>query len=87
LVNTKHGYAGKVDVIAKGPRGKRLILDYKTRKTKPGQACTPYDGQAMQIAAYAATAFPENSLPASAASTFTSARPSLAASRHTRIPA
>jgi hypothetical protein len=62
LVNTKHGYAGKVDVIAKGPRGKRIICDYKSRKTQPGRAITPFDGQAMQIAAYAATAFPENSL-------------------------
>lgn len=59
LVNTKHGFAGKCDVIAKGPRGKRFVLDYKTRKSKPGQACTPYDGQSMQIAAYAATAFGE----------------------------
>jgi hypothetical protein len=62
LVNTKHGYAGKCDLISKGPRGKRFIVDWKSRKKKPGQAVTPFDGQAMQIAAYAATAFPENSL-------------------------
>jgi hypothetical protein len=63
LVNTKHGFAGKCDVIAKGPRGKRLVVDYKSRKTQPGRAVTPFDGQAMQIAAYAATAFKENALP------------------------
>ena len=62
LVNTRHGYAGKCDLIAKGPRGKRLIVDWKSRKTQPGRAVTPFDGQSMQIAAYAATAFKENSL-------------------------
>jgi hypothetical protein len=62
LVNTRHGYAGKCDFIGKGPRGKRVVIDFKSRKTKPNQTVTPFDGQSMQIAAYAATAFKENSL-------------------------
>jgi hypothetical protein len=54
LVNQTHGYAGRCDVIGKGKKGQPLILDYKTRKTKPGEPCTPYDGQGAQLAAYAA---------------------------------
>jgi len=50
-VNQNEGYAGTTDVAMKSTRGFG-ILDFKTRKTKPGQACTPFDGQAMQIAAY-----------------------------------
>lgn len=39
------------------------VVDFKTRKTKPGVAVTPYDGQAMQIAAYGATYWGEENLP------------------------
>jgi hypothetical protein len=39
------------------------VIDFKTRKTKPGVAVTPYDGQAMQIAAYGATYWGEENLP------------------------
>lgn len=51
LVNKAHGYAGTTDAVISCPRG-RGILDFKSRKTKPGQPATPYDGQPMQIAAY-----------------------------------
>lgn len=53
LVNAGEGYAGRCDVIAKGKKGQLVILDYKTRKTKEGEKVTPYDGQGMQLAAYA----------------------------------
>jgi hypothetical protein len=53
LVNAGEGYAGRCDVIAKGKKGQLVILDYKTRKTKEGEKVTTYDGQGMQLAAYA----------------------------------
>jgi len=40
-------------VLAKGKKGQLVILDYKTRKTKEGEKVTTYDGQGMQLAAYA----------------------------------
>ena len=39
------------------------ILDYKTRKTKPGEKVEAYDNQAMQLAAYGATYWGEENLP------------------------
>ncbi len=63
LVNHKHGFAGTMDVACRyGTEGIGAI-DFKTRKTKPGIAVTPYDGQAMQIAAYGATYWGEENLP------------------------
>lgn len=53
LVNSGEGYAGRCDVIAQGKKGQLVILDYKTRKTKEGEKIAPYDGQGMQLAAYA----------------------------------
>jgi hypothetical protein len=53
LVNAGEGYAGRCDVIAQGKKGQLVILDYKTRKTKEGEKITTYDGQGMQLAAYA----------------------------------
>lgn len=51
LVNATEGYAGTTDAaICRG--NQRGILDFKSRKTKPGMACTPWSGQAAQIAAY-----------------------------------
>lgn len=63
VVNARHGFAGTCDVIARGAAGQMAVLDFKTRRTKPGQKVTPYDGQAMQIAAYAATYWGEDNLP------------------------
>lgn len=51
LVNKIEGYAGMTDVAMRSKKGFG-ILDYKTRKTKPGYPCAPWDGQAMQIASY-----------------------------------
>jgi XTP/dITP diphosphohydrolase len=53
LVNAGEGYAGRCDVIAQGKKGQLVILDYKTRKTKEGEKVATYDGQGMQLAAYA----------------------------------
>jgi hypothetical protein len=63
LVNGAEGYAGRCDVIAKGKKGQLVILDYKTRKTKPGEPATPYDGQGAQLAAYAVARWGSAMLP------------------------
>jgi hypothetical protein len=52
LVNKKQGFGGTVDVIATGKGGQMCVIDFKTRKTRPGVKATPYDGQAMQGATY-----------------------------------
>lgn len=62
LVNDRHGFAGTADVLFRYGTFGIGILDYKTRKTKPGEKAKPYDGQAMQLAAYAATYFGEESI-------------------------
>src|SRR5690606_6561241 len=65
LVNREHGFAGTMDVACNyGRLGAGIgVIDFKTRKTVPGRAVTPYDGQAMQIAAYGATYWGEDNLP------------------------
>ena len=57
VVKNSEGFAGRVDAIAQGKGGTNFVLDFKTRRTKPGQAILPYDGQAAQTAAYAAAYF------------------------------
>lgn len=57
VTNGKEGYAGRVDVIFRHGKNGAGILDYKTRKTVAGKPVTPYDGQAAQLAAYAAAAY------------------------------
>jgi len=54
VTNNAEGYAGRVDVLFSYGKSGIGILDYKTRKTKPGEPCQAYDGQAAQLAAYAA---------------------------------
>ena len=56
VVNIREGYAGRVDLLA-GFGDKRVIVDFKTRKTRKGEKVTPYEFQPMQIAAYAHAAF------------------------------
>jgi RecB family exonuclease len=61
LVNRAEGFAGTADVLFRFGTDGIGILDYKTRKTKPGEVVVAYDNQAMQLAAYAATYWgPEN---------------------------
>lgn len=56
LVNAAFGYAGTTDaVVSKGY--KQGILDFKSRKTKPGVPCTPWESEPMQIAAYGMAKF------------------------------
>ncbi len=62
LVNQEHGFAGTMDVACRYGSNGIGVIDFKTRKTKPNVKVTPYDGQAMQIAAYGATYWGEESL-------------------------
>ena len=56
LVNHDEGYAGTTDaVMVLG--GQQGILDFKSRKTKPGQLCEPWETEPMQIAAYTKAKF------------------------------
>ncbi|MBX3744141.1 MAG: hypothetical protein KF833_02425 [Verrucomicrobiae bacterium] len=62
LVNRQHGFAGTADVLFRYGRNGIGILDYKTRKTKPGEDVQAYDNQAMQLAAYGATYWGEEQI-------------------------
>jgi hypothetical protein len=55
LVNQAEGFAGTADVLIRYGQAGIGILDYKTRKTRPGEEIVAYDNQALQLAAYAAT--------------------------------
>lgn len=63
LTNVTEGYAGRVDALFTYGTNGLGILDFKSRKTEPGKAVTPYDGQGMQLAAYAAAAYGIDALP------------------------
>jgi hypothetical protein len=56
LVNHAIGYAGTTDavMIRDGQQG---ILDFKSRKTKAGVKCEPWETEPMQIAAYGVAKF------------------------------
>lgn len=56
LVNAAYGYAGTTDVIWSRPLN-HGILDYKTKRTKPGKAVEPNQDHALQIAAYHMAAY------------------------------
>ena len=57
IVNTDHGFAGTTDLLFTHGGGLPGILDYKTKKTKPGEKVTAYDEHRLQLAAYAATEY------------------------------
>jgi hypothetical protein len=57
LVNTELGYAGTTDAVMVDDAGNKGILDFKSRKTKLGQKCEPWETEPMQIAAYSAARF------------------------------
>ena len=63
LVNQLHGFAGTMDVACRYGSDGIGVIDFKTKKTKPGVEVKPFDGQAMQIAAYGATYWGEQNLP------------------------
>jgi hypothetical protein len=50
-------------VLGHDAAGAPVIIDYKTRKTKPKQVCKPYDTQGMQLAAYAVAHYGLDRLP------------------------
>lgn len=54
IVNHEVGFAGTMD-FAGTRAGEPLVLDWKTRKTKPGKPIVSYEVQPMQVAAYGAT--------------------------------
>lgn len=56
VVSQADGFAGRVDLLAKFGSS-NICIDFKTRKTRPGEKITPYDFQPMQIAAYSFAAF------------------------------
>jgi len=62
IVNLNHGFAGTADVLFRYGTNGIGILDYKTRKTKPGVEVSAYDAQAMQLASYAATYWAEENI-------------------------
>ena len=62
LVNHEYGYAGRCDALGTDKDGNRMVIDYKTRKTKPKQKVGPYDTQGMQLAAYAVAKWGEDQL-------------------------
>jgi ATP-dependent exoDNAse (exonuclease V) beta subunit len=45
------GYGGTIDLVCK-IGGKKAVVDFKTRKTKPDVKIVPYETEPMQIAAY-----------------------------------
>ena len=57
LVNAAYGYAGTTDAVMVDSLGRQGILDFKSRKTKAGQKCTPWETEPMQIGAYAIAQF------------------------------
>lgn len=55
LVNPEYGYAGTTDVIWMSKDEKTCgILDYKSKRTKPGKPVEPTETHPVQIAAYIA---------------------------------
>ena len=56
LVNNAEGYAGTTDVKHRSAKGKG-ILDWKSKRTKEGEAVIPNETHPMQIAAYYVAAF------------------------------
>jgi hypothetical protein len=52
LVNPAYGYAGTTDIMFSREDGTRGILDFKSKRTKPGKRLFSPDSHPMQIAAY-----------------------------------
>lgn len=52
LTNPDIGYAGTVDALARDSGGRFCVIDFKTKKTRPGVAVKPYETHMAQIAAY-----------------------------------
>jgi len=63
VVNLEHGFAGTADVLFGFGSGGQGILDYKSKKTKPGETVIAYPEHRMQLAAYAVSHYGESCLP------------------------
>ena len=63
VVNSDDGFAGKCDVFFAYGKGRKGILDFKTKKTEMGKMPDAYPEQGMQLAAYAATHYGVDALP------------------------
>lgn len=59
LVNLEHGYAGTTDIIWRSD-SQVGILDWKSKRTKPGEPVKTIDSHPMQIAAYIAAHYGNN---------------------------
>lgn len=61
VVNRVEGYGGSTDLqFVWGHNNRRRgCIDYKTRKTIPGQPIKPYETEAMQLIAYCKAEWPE----------------------------
>lgn len=51
IVNHRHGYAGTADIVATKD-SRPVVLDFKTKATKPGKKIEPSENHPTQIAAY-----------------------------------
>jgi hypothetical protein len=62
IVSGKYGYAGTTDCLFSFGASGKGIIDYKSKKTKPGQKVDSYPEHKMQLAAYAAAHYGEDAL-------------------------
>jgi hypothetical protein len=62
LVNTRHGFAGTADLLFRYGTHGVGVIDFKTRKTTPGEKVRTWDTEPMQLASYAATAWGQDRL-------------------------
>ena len=57
VVDAVNGFAGRVDCVVEDAGGLVWVIDWKSRRTRPGEsdksAFEPYEGNRLQLAAYA----------------------------------
>jgi hypothetical protein len=54
IINPREGYAGTMDFAGTYGGAGRVVLDFKTKRTKPGKKIEAYDTYGLQLAAYSA---------------------------------
>jgi len=60
VVNQQYGFAGTVDCVGhEKVTGNRHVIDFKTKDSDPRYRMEPFEGNSMQLAAYACTYFGE----------------------------
>ena len=60
VVNLENTFAGTVDLIGKTSQDQPFVLDWKSKKSKPGLAMTPYNENKWQLGAYAVGVYGED---------------------------